>query len=295
MPTLVTILLNWRNTDDTLACLAQLHELQPSAMLLQRVVVVDNGSGGDAVERIRAAYPQITLIAAPTNAGFAGGVNQGLQYAMAIRADYALLLNSDITITSELINTLIERAERDPQAGVLGPKVWHDANSRRYSFYGFMVTPHGFRPIGWHVIDHGQFDHHPVSAIPGCAMLISRQALERVGLMDTRFFFYFEDLDYCLRILDAGLHVQVVPDVAIEHQLGGSTRSNPARRQFLLGFHRAVFLRKHAWRFQLGWVALQELRELFNQTRNGLSMSFPYLLGLLTGFCAPTPTNKRRI
>ncbi|GAB4109449.1 MAG: glycosyltransferase family 2 protein [Roseiflexaceae bacterium] len=293
MPTLVIILLNWRNTDDTLACLAQLSNLPTNTMIQQQIVVIDNGSGGDAVDRLRAAHPQITLIAAPANAGFAGGVNQGLQYAMAIRADYALLLNSDITISSALITTLVESAQRDPQAGVLGPKVWHDAKSQRYSFYGFSVTRHGFRPLGWHAIDQGQFDHHPISAIPGCAMLISRQALERVGLMDTRFFFYFEDLDYCLRIQDAGLHVQVVPTVAIEHQLGGSTRSNPARRQFLLGFHRAIFLRKHAWRFQIGWLALQELRELFNQTRNGFSMSFPYLLGLTAGFRAPTPTNKR--
>lgn len=279
-PLVVAILLNWNNSADTLACL---NALRTDRYPQLEIVLVDNGSTDGSVVQLQQAAPELPIIRSPINRGFAGGVNQGLQYAAARNADYALLLNSDIALDPAMITHLVDAAQKDPQAGVLGPKVYHDQGARVFSLVGFQLRRSGIRIIGWHVVDQGQFDQTRIDAIAGCAMLISRTALRQVGLFDQRFFFYFEDIDYCLRVADAGLHIQVVPSAILEHELGGSTRRNPMRRQFLLGVNRMRFLRKHIHRYNPVLVAANELRELINQIRAATHMGPAAIVGYLVG------------
>ncbi len=281
----VAALLNWNNSTDTLACLAQ---LQQSAYPNLVIVVVDNGSTDDSVKRIGMAYPQIICIASPTNRGFAGGVNQAIQYAASIDADYVLLLNSDLEIQADLIDALVRHAEADPRAGLRGPKVYRPGPTPTYSMYGFRINQSGIRPIGYHLYDDGRLDGVPVGAISGCAMLIARRTWQSIGLLDDQFFFYYEDIDYCIRAAAADLTIAVVPNCIVRHEPGGSTRTRSEWRQYLLASGRIRLFHKHWARFALPFLLLGELRETINQLLGAaMARNLPaargYVAGLRTG------------
>jgi GT2 family glycosyltransferase len=283
----VAILLNWHNSADTLACLAQLHQSSYSNLA---ITVVDNGSTDDSVERIRGAYPHIPCIVSPINRGFAGGVNQAIQYAAAINADYILLLNSDLELPLDLISRLVAHAETDPRAGLRGPKVYRPGPIPMYSMYGFRVNQWGIQPQGYHLYDDGRLDGAPIDAISGCAMLISRRTWQSIGLLDERFFFYYEDIDYCMRVAAANLTIAVVPDSIVRHEPGGSTRTRTEWRQYLLARGRIRLFHKHRARFVLPLLILAELRETFNQLWGAMqSRNLPavrgYVVGLFTALC----------
>lgn len=285
-PRLTVILLNWRNCDDTLACL---YQLEGSSYPELRIIVVDNGSGDDSVARIRAAYPRVTLLALDRNHGFAGGVNPGIQLAMRAGSDYVLLLNSDVHFEPELLSMLVETAEADPQLGLLGPKEFRDRAVRRLALYGFRVTRAGLRLLGWNAIDAGQLDHEQIDVITGCAMLIPRHSIERVGLLDERFFFYGEDMDYGIRVRLAGLHVRVARHAEIEHSMNGSTQGQSARRQFLLASARIRVLLKHHQLFNMPVALLFESIEAYRSCWHSLrqgdrAAALGYLRGLWDGF-----------
>lgn len=283
-PQVTAVLLNWRNSDDTLACLRQ---LRASSYARLACVVVDNGSGDGSAERIRHAEPATPLIESPSNRGFAGGVNQGIRYALATGAEYVLLLNSDVQLPAPFVSQLVAVAHADPRIGVVGPKVYRNHSHRIYALYGFRLTRAGIRVIGWNEPDDGQFDDTSIDAISGCAMLIPRRTFQAIGLFDERFFFSYEDIDFCLRAHDAGLSIRV-GNAQIEHEMGGATRNRSAWRQELVARARMQFYHKHWQRFDPFSLPIGELRETANQLRGALLAHDPaaaagYLRGLAAG------------
>jgi GT2 family glycosyltransferase len=304
MPLLAVILLNWHNSADTLECLRQLAasdypRLQP--------IVVDNGSHDDSVARLQATFPRVPLIRSPINRGFAGGVNQGLQYAAAINADYALLLNSDVSFAPDMLRKLLVAATADGP-GLYTPRLLRETPPRSLHVavrqrlarlpglawlrleppsddylwvHGLQLRNYGFDLLGEGACDRGQFDDVPIDLVYGCALLIPRPVLLRLGLLDDRFFFFAEDLDYCLRARIAGLPVRVVPAARLRHAVHGSTRNDSQWRQFLAARSRVLLLRKHQRLFRR--VALLR-RELLEGLRI-VVISLRYLdLGAIRGY-----------
>lgn len=283
-PLLVVVLLNWHNSIDTIACLRQ---LQHSDYANLEVVVVDNGSTDDSVARLREAFPQLPMICSPSNRGFAGGVNQGLQYAAAAGADYVLLLNSDVRFAPEMLSRLLSAAETNGCA-LYTPRILREQPPRSLAYavrerlaalpmmawlrpeppdgdflwvHGLRLRHDGFELLGENARDCGQFDAVPVDLVYGCALLIPRSVLLQVGLFDERFFFFAEDLDYCLRVRRAGLPVQVVPAARLIHAVHGSTRSDTQWRQFLAARGRMLLLRKHRHLFRISALLRREVAE----------------------------------
>ncbi len=284
LPQLVVVLLNWHNSADTLECLRQLAasnypQLQP--------IVVDNGSHDDSVARLQAAFPAVPLIRSPINRGFAGGVNQGLQYAAAIGAEYVLLLNSDVHFEPDMLNKLMAAATA-AGPGLYTPRLLRETPPRSLSYalrprlarlpglawlrpeppsgdylwvHGLQLRADGFDLLGEGARDPGQFDDVPIDLVYGCALLIPRPVLLQLGLLDERFFFFAEDLDYCLRARVAGLAVRVVPAARLWHAVHGSTRSDSQWRQFLSARSRVLLLRKHRHLFRQGALLRRELLE----------------------------------
>jgi GT2 family glycosyltransferase len=291
LPRVTAVLLNWRNSDDTLACLQQ---LRASSYPELSVDVVDNSSGDGSAARISAAAPGAPLIESPTNRGFAGGVNQGIRYALAQGADYVLLLNSDVVAPSDLVTRLVDAAHANPQAGIVGPMAYRSLARRVFALYGFRLTRAGVRVIGWNAPDQGQFDGVPIDAISGCAMLIPQQTFRAIGLFDERFFFSYEDIDFCLRAHDAGLAVRVAAEAQIEHEMGGATRGQSAWRQQLVASARVQFYRKHWRRFDRLSLPIGELRETANQLRAAwLARDAGAAGGYLCGLTAGLVRNER--
>jgi hypothetical protein len=195
---------------------------------LAEVIVVDNASADESVEVVRRNYPWATLVAGRENLGYSKGVNLGIQRA---RGRYLLILNPDTVVRRGALRRLIEFVEKTPDAGIVGPKlVFHDGtvqlSCRR--FYTIRVLLLRRTPLGKLFKNAGavrehlmlDFDHastREVDWVLGAAMFVRREAIDNVGMMDERFFLYFEDVDWCYRMKQRGLKVYYLADAVIEH------------------------------------------------------------------------------
>lgn len=284
-PHVTAIVLNWRACAETLAVIRQLQSQSHPAL---QILVVDNGSGDGSAERLRQHTPPVTLIALPENRGFAAGVNQALRLALATPADYILLLNNDTLIAPDTVARLAQRMQSLPQVGIATPKIYYADRPGQLWGVGGAMRPHWMVVFGMDEPDHGQHDARPLDFVFGCAMIIRRSVVEQIGLLDERFFVYYEDADYCLRARQAGFAVALLPDIHIEHAGSHSTRQQLAWRAFLHIRNRMVFFHKHLhgparWRFFLReslYIASVLGRSLL---RGDLRGAHAYLLGLAQG------------
>jgi len=250
--------------------------------------VVDNGSTDDSVEQISAAFPQVPLIRSTWNRGFAGGMNLGIKYAAAYGADYILLLNSDVTFDPDMLPILVEDAEAHEAKALVSPKIYRDHSSPIFWIYGFRLTRSGFAVLGESSQDRGQFDTTAIDGVYGCALLIPRKIISEVGLLDERFFFFAEDVDYCMRVRQAGYSVRIAPRAHLRHAIHGKTRTNSGRRQFLSARSRVLLFRKHYRCFNPLLLILGGVRETLRIMRCSLRYAdvraiVGYLCGLAAG------------
>ncbi len=179
-----------------------------------RVVVVDNASTDDSAERIRAALPDVPLIVAPSNEGYASGANLGLRWALEQGLEYLLLLNNDTVVDPCCVEQLVDALQEDSALGMAGPmvfhadepdRIWYLADRRR----SLWPVP---QSLGREQIDRGQFPARVLADyVSGCAMMIRRSTLERVGLLEERLFMHYEDADFCWRVRRASLNICAVP------------------------------------------------------------------------------------
>jgi GT2 family glycosyltransferase/lipopolysaccharide/colanic/teichoic acid biosynthesis glycosyltransferase len=207
------------------------------------VIVVDNASSDGTPEMVRERFPWVDLVAGDENLGYSKGVNVGIRRASG---KYFLILNPDTIVRKDSIQKLADFMERTPDAGIVGPKlVFHDGNvqlsCRR--FYTFKVLLLRRTPLGklfknsQAVRDHLMLDYDHESArevdwLLGAAMLVRREAVESVGLMDERFFLYFEDVDWCYRMKQDGLKVYYQPESVIVHGYTRESAQSVLNRSF---------------------------------------------------------------
>jgi GT2 family glycosyltransferase len=247
----IIIILNWNGCNDTLACLTSLNSIDYPVF---KVIVVDNGSMDDSIAVIRAAFPQVLLIEAGMNLGFVGGNNLGLEYAHKMGAEYALLLNNDTEVAPNFLQKLVEAAEEDHTVGVAGPMIYyHDTPKVIWSAGGEVDWRSGStRMIGIGETDNGQFDGapRPVDFITGCAFLIKMTVYEQVGGMDTRFFAYYEDNEWCARIAHAGYCLLIAPQAKVWHKISPIARESSPRVHYYMTRNRLLFLKC----IRAGWL-----------------------------------------
>jgi GT2 family glycosyltransferase len=238
------IVLNWNGLADTLACLASLARLDYPA---HEVVVVDNGSTDDSVAAVRATYPRVTLIETGENLGYVGGNNVGLEYARAMEADYALLLNNDTEVAPDFLRLLVEAAEADLAAGIVGPTIYYfDRPDVIWSAGGAIDWGRGRTfMIGLDEVDQGQFGHtvRPVDFVTGCALLIKMSVVEQVGMLDTRFFAYYEEAEWGVRVARAGFKISHVPQAKIWHKISPDARETSPQVHYYMTRNRLLLLK----------------------------------------------------
>lgn len=218
------IVLNWNGKEDTLDCLKS---LQSTNYENYRVVVVDNGSKDDSVQVVRSSFPGADVVEIGKNLGFAGGNNIGIKYAMEQGADYVFLINNDTTVHPDYLKELVEVAESDPSIGAVGSKIYYHSEPQRIWFAGGKINwlKNKGEHIGLGEIDKGQHEKiREVGYLTGCALLVKREVLERVGVLEDDYFLYYEDADYSLRIKNAGYKIVCAPKSKIYHKISRSTK-----------------------------------------------------------------------
>ena len=251
-PKVTIIILNWNGKEDTIECLESLkHITYPNYEML----LVDNGSTDGSVECFREKYPGIEIIETGENLGFAGGNNVGIRRAMDEEADYVLLLNNDTVVDPEFLGELVKVAESNISIGIVGPKIYYyDYGGRKDVIWfagGKMLRRIG-QPFhdGLHKIDKGQYGKlKNVDFITGCALLVKKEVIDKIGLLDVDYFAYFEDLDYNIKVSKAGYSIVYSPKAKIWHK--GSSTSGFMSPTYIY-FHtrnRIIFVKKNATKF----------------------------------------------
>jgi GT2 family glycosyltransferase len=213
--------LNWNGREDTLRCLAALAPVRGEFA----TVVADNGSTDGSVAAIRAAYPDVDVIENGANLGFSGGNNAAIRHALAAGAEWVVLVNNDAEPEAGMLAALEAAAVRHPRAGVLAGKLLYGdgrvqwAGQRVALLTGYSGRPRGHgRPDGFAYSVEGRTDR-----AVGALMAVSREAIERAGLLDEDLFAYVEDVEWSLRIRAAGLACVFVPGARAVHRVSAST------------------------------------------------------------------------
>ena len=248
------IIVNWNTRELVCDCLRSLPAA--TAGLACEVLVVDNASGDDSVPVIQREFPHVRVIETGENLGFAGGNNRALAQA---GGDMILLLNPDTVCPPGSLVRLVSFARRHENLAAVGPRLvdrelrptlsWGFFPRLRDHWLGFLDPRRIFLrgPLAKRIVvaPPRSMPSCPVDYVVGACLLMPRDALTRVGLLDERFFLYFEETDWCYRIKEAGWKVYFVPGVCIYHYKGQSTSQERARKRFRINRSALLFFRKH--------------------------------------------------
>jgi len=217
------------------------------------IIVVDNGSSEIGLsEEIARLYSQVTVVKNQSNLGFSKANNIGISRS---KGKYVLLLNSDTVLQENTLNIVIDYMDVNPTVGACGCKVvLRDGSLDRACKRGF-PTPgaSAYFMLGLHKLfpqvpkfNQYQLGHlhpdqeHEVDSLVGAFMVVRREAMEQVGLLDEQFFMYGEDIDWCYRIKEAGWKIKYYPKTSILHLKGASSKKKPFK--IIYEFHRAMWL-----------------------------------------------------
>jgi len=258
------------------------------------ILVIDNGSQDDSLSIFRGQEDLFRLISLGENLGFAAGNNHGLRLALAEGYDYALLVNNDAFAAPDMLANLL--AEVDSQTALLSPKIYYEsapgmiwfANGRRQAY------TLDLRDTGQGEQDGPDWaESRDVDYLLGTCLLVNLSAIREVGLLDERYFFYFEDLDWSIRCQQKGYKLRLVAPAHLYHRVAlstGGAEDTPLRRYYL-AYGSVLFWREHA---KLGnplviiaFRTLSALKMVARLTISGKwTVAKAYLQGLMDGWRA---------
>ena len=248
------IIVSWNASDYLAGCLESIR--RANARCVEEVIVVDNASSDGSAEMVEQRYPEAMLIRAGANLGFARANNLAMQRA---RGTQFALVNSDALVHPGCLEALSEHMERHPDVGLVGPRVTGAQGVLQRScrhLPGLRNTlcralaldrVFGGRGIfsGYEVpSDRHELLHEP-EVLSGCFCLARRTAVEQIGGLDERFFFYGEDVDWCRRFRDGGWKLVFIPQATATHFGGGSTANAPLRYSVEIIKATLIYWRKH--------------------------------------------------
>ena len=225
MRRLAIVVLNWNGLRDTLAALDSLARCRLPDGWSRWTIVVDNGSTDGSVEALR-GRGDAELLPLPTNRRFAAGNNAGLRRALERGADAVLLLNNDTEADAGLLERLLLALEQDPAAGAAGPLIYFAPPSDRIWYAGGECRVGAGLSYHRGIRDRDRGQYRVVETtgyLTGCCLLAWREAWERVGLLDERYYIYSEDCDWCLRARRAGYRLLFVPTARLWHKVSASS------------------------------------------------------------------------
>ena len=243
------------------------------------VIVVDNASTQDEASIISERYPQVKVIRSQQNLGFAGGNNLGIKEA---KGNYILLINNDTYFKEFNIDSLINRLESSDRIGIVCPKLRFAWGNNPIQYAGYTplssITVRN-QAIGFGEEDHGQYDTaHPTPYAHGAAMLIKREAIEKVGLMPECYFLYYEELDWSMMFTRAGYNIWYDPACTVYHKESQATGQNSPLRTYFITRNRLLLVKRNyqginkylSYLYQIGLVAIRDIIRYTLQDRYDL-------------------------
>lgn len=220
MPNVGIVISNYNGWQDTVQCL---ESLQKQTYRNFEIILLDDASTNDSVQQLQKHLTENTVfLPQEANSGFAAVNNVGMRRALADGCDWVLLLNNDTVVAPDFLETLLRET---PAGAVSCPKMlFLDPPHEIWFAGGELDRATGkVKHLGGHEKDGPAFaEKKQVSFITFCCVLLPRQVVEEVGFLDETLFMYCEDVDYCIRLADAGVPLWLLPDARIWHKAGGS-------------------------------------------------------------------------
>lgn len=261
-PDISVIIVNLNTRELLDSCLASV-ERERSGISLE-VIVVDNGSDDGSAEMVEERYPATVLVRNTRNEGFARPNNEGLRRA---QGRYLLLLNSDTVVRSGAFRVLVGFLDTHPEAGACGPKLVYPDGRLQFSVKGFPTLWTHFCDMTYldrifpssRVFGRGEmryFDYERAGTadhLMAAAFLVRRETYDTVGPLDERFAIYYNDMDWCYRMIQRGWSIWYVPDAVVEHHLGKTVGAVNRRFTFFSMLYNNVmfFYQKHYGRWSI--------------------------------------------
>ncbi len=236
-------------------------------------IVVDNGSTDKTVEKLsqyKLPNMEYKFIETGSNLGYAAGNNIGMKDAINRGADYLILMNNDLILSSDILIKLVSLAESDKTIGTIAPKMYFaegfEFHSDRYKrselgnviwYAGGLIDRNNVYSThrGVDEVDHGQFNKiEDTDFTNGACVLITKEVIKKIGYIDESFFLYWEDADYSERIRNAGFRVVYAPEAKLWHMVSKSTGNSGSpsndyfiiRNRLIFGFRYLSFRTKIA-------------------------------------------------
>lgn len=243
------------------------------------VIVVDNASKEDEANIISERFPQVKVIRSDKNLGFAGGNNLGIKEA---KGDYILLINNDTYFKESNIDSLIKRLESSDKIGIVCPKLRFAWGNNPIQFAGYTplssVTLRN-KAIGFGEEDKGQYETaHSTPYAHGAAMLIKREAIEKVCLMPECFFLYYEEIDWSMMFTRAGYEIWYDPCCTVYHKESQTTGQNSPLRTYYITRNRLLLVKRNykginkylSYIYLIGIVGLRDILKYTITRQTGL-------------------------
>jgi len=236
------ITINYNGVEDT----CKMIESIPKEDFSTEVIVVDNASNNDEASEIERNFPNAVVIRSNENLGFAGGNNLGYNHSHGKKI---LFINNDTEFSSYGIKPLIERMESDGNIGIVCPKLKFFDKPRHIQYAGYtQLTKLTLRnrAIGYGEQDRGQYDNAGMTPYAhGAAMLVRREAIEKVGLIPICYFLYYEELDWSLMMHRAGYTIWYEPRTTIYHKESRATGRQSPLKAYYMARNRLFFAKRN--------------------------------------------------
>lgn len=250
------IVLSYNSAEYMSKCLDSLKDLVLGETDLE-IVVVDNASGDDSVKLVKEKYPDLTLIVNENNLGYAEGNNVGIRHAISKNSNFVWIVNPDVYVDRNSLSALLEAAAKYRQAGIFGSKIYFAPG---YEFHKERYSPEQIGKVIWYAggnmdwdnligshrgvdeVDQGQFnDDLETDFVTGASMFIRSKVFASVGVIDPKYFLYYEENDFCQRVKAAGWQLMYIYDSVAWHANAQATGVGSSLQEYYITRNRMLF------------------------------------------------------
>lgn len=240
---IAVVILNWNGRDLLDKFLPSVVQYSPQA----DVYVADNASTDDSVAFVKANFPSVKIIQNPSNSGYAGGYNQALK---SVDAEIYALVNSDIEVTENWLNPILEKFQNEPQTAIIQPKILDYKNKEYFEYAGAaggFIDRYGYPFCRGRIFetiekDQGQYDDETeIFWASGACFFIRKSVFDSLGGFDTDFFAHQEEIDLCWRAFNTGAQIKYTSKSVVYH-VGGATLQQGNPKKTFLNFRNSLLM-----------------------------------------------------
>lgn len=235
------VILNYKLKDLVLKCIKSVEE---SSFKNLQIIVVDNNSNDGLSEKLQVSK-NLVFIQNKENSGYTGGNNLGIKEALKQGTDYILILNPDTTIEKNAIEVLVQKS-RDLDAQIVCPKIYFSGSNKIWFAGGILDINNVLGSNrGVNEVDDGQYDQdEEMELVTGACMMVNKNVFAKIGLLDEKYFLYYEDTDFCFRARKNGFKIMYIPEAVVYHKNAQATKLGSPLQDYFITRNRMLFASK---------------------------------------------------